>query len=173
MEVRLLIGNRGPFTNFVPARPITSYGAVDLPTYFIDLTPFVPVLTDGQPHNISLDVVSAEADHTINQNWFVSANLQVVTDPSGKPTTGKITRYDAQPFAETSITGSVGDNGDVNVTVAATRNIHIESEITSGSGKTTHVVWTQSLQYSNTQNYLDNTNIQVSLNPPGEQTTMR
>ncbi|RPD66354.1 hypothetical protein L226DRAFT_478924 [Lentinus tigrinus ALCF2SS1-7] len=141
-------------------RPITSYGAIDLPTYFIDLTPFVPVLTDGQPHNISLDVVSAEANHTINQNWFVSGNLQVVTDPSGKPTTGKITRYDAQPFAQTSITGSVGD-GDVNVTVSATRNIHIESEITSGSGKTTHVVWTQSLQYSNTQNYLDNATIQI------------
>ncbi|KAI0724017.1 peptide N-acetyl-beta-D-glucosaminyl asparaginase amidase A-domain-containing protein [Cerioporus squamosus] len=142
-------------------RPITSYGAIDLPTYFIDLTPFVPVLTDGQPHNISLDVVSAEADHTINQNWFVSGNLQVVTDPSGKRTTGKITRYDVQPFANTKITGNVGENGDVNVTVAATRNIHIESEFTSGSGKTTHVVWTQSLQYSNTQNYLDNTTIQI------------
>ncbi|RDX56537.1 hypothetical protein OH76DRAFT_1509456 [Lentinus brumalis] len=172
-EVRLLVDGRVAgvalpyaviFTGgIVPTawRPITSYGAVDLPTYFIDLTPFVPVLTDGQPHNISLDVVSAETDHTINQNWFVSGNLQVVTDPSGKPTTGKITRYDAQPFADTTITGNIGENGDVNVTVAATRNIHIESEFTSGSGKTTHVVWTQSLQYSNTQNYLDNTTIQI------------
>ncbi|KAI0748346.1 peptide N-acetyl-beta-D-glucosaminyl asparaginase amidase A-domain-containing protein [Daedaleopsis nitida] len=142
-------------------RPITSYGAIDLPTYFIDLTPFVPVLTDGQPHNISLDVVSAEDDHTINQNWFVSGSLQVVTDPSGKPTTGKITRYDAPPFAQTSVTGSVGDNGDVNITVAATRAIHIESEITSGSGKTTHVVWEQNLQYTNTQNYLDNAFVQI------------
>ena len=50
---------------------------------------------------------------------------------------------------------------DVNVTVAATRKIHIESVITSGSGKTTHVVWDQRLKYSNTQNYLDNTTIQV------------
>ena len=65
-------------------------------------------MTDGQPHNISLDVVSAEDDHTINQNWFVSGLLQVVTDPSGKPTTGKITRYDAPLFAETDTTGSVG-----------------------------------------------------------------
>ena len=144
-------------------RPITSYGAIDLPTYFLDLTPFVPVLTDGQPHNISLDVVSAEDDHTINQNWFVSGSLQVVTDPSGKPTTGKITQYNADDFAVTSTTGSVGDNGDVNVTVAATRNIHIEAEITSGSGETTHVVWSQSLQYSNTQNFLDNTFVQVRM----------
>lgn len=142
-------------------RPITSYGAIDLPTYFLDLTPFVPVLTDGQPHNISLDVVSAEDDHTINQNWFVSGLLQVVTDPSGKPTTGKITHYDAPLFAETDTTGSVGTNGDVNVTVSASRKIHIEAEVTSGSGKTTHVVWSQTLEYSNTQNYLDNTFVQI------------
>ena len=58
-------------------RPITSYGAVDLPTYFLDLTPFVPLLTDGQPHNITLSVSSVESDHTINQNWFVSGAIQV------------------------------------------------------------------------------------------------
>ncbi|KAI0362365.1 hypothetical protein OH77DRAFT_1441853 [Trametes cingulata] len=141
-------------------RPITSYGALDLPTYFIDLTPFVPVLTDGKPHNISIDVVSAESDHAINQNWFVSGNLQVVTDSSSRPTTGKITKYEASPFAVSKTTGSVGANGDVNVTVSATRNIHIEAEITSGSGKTTHVVWSQNLQFSNTQNFLDSFNIQ-------------
>jgi len=137
-------------------RPITSYGALDLPTYFIDLTPFVPVLTDGQPHNISLDVVSAETDHSINQNWFVSANLQVVTDSSSKPTRGKITKYDVQPFAQTTTTGNVAANGDTNFTVSATRKVHIESVFTSGSGKTTSVVWSQDLSYSNTQNYFDN-----------------
>lgn len=155
----------GNLTTQLFCRPITSYGAIDLPTYFIDLTPFVPILTDGQPHTFSMDVVSAEADHTINQNWFLSGNLQIVTDSSSRPTTGKITKYIASPFAVTSTTGSVGANGDVNVTVSATRNIHIESEFTSGSGKTTRVVWSQSLQYSNTQNFLDNANIQVRWAP--------
>ena len=126
------------------------------------MTPFVPLLTDGNPHNFSLDVVSAESDHAINQNWFVSGLLQVVTDPSGKPTTGQINVYQASPFAETSTTGSVGSNGDVNVTVKATRNVHIESTVVSGSGKVTNVVFSQSLSYSNTQNFLDNTFIQVS-----------
>jgi hypothetical protein len=143
-------------------RPITSYGALDLPTYFLDLTPFVPILTDGKPHNISLDVASAEADHAINQNWFVSGLLQVVEDPSGKPTTGKMTVYDAQPFAAGNSTGSLGANGDLNITVTATRNVHIESDIISGSGVHTKVVFTQNLQYSNLQQYLDNLNIQVS-----------
>ena len=57
--------------------PITSYGALDLPTYYIDLTPFVPLLADGTPHNVSLDVISAEKNHTIDDNWFLSGNIQV------------------------------------------------------------------------------------------------
>ncbi|KAJ3541852.1 hypothetical protein NM688_g6033 [Phlebia brevispora] len=142
-------------------RPITSYGALDLPTFYVDLTPFVPVLTDGQPHNISMDVVSAENDHEINQNWYLTANLQVVTDKSStKPTTGKITVYDVQPFAETTTFGSV-KNGVVSTTVTATRNIHIESDIISGSGERTHVVWLQSLSYSNVQTYRQNASVQT------------
>ncbi|THH31145.1 hypothetical protein EUX98_g3054 [Antrodiella citrinella] len=141
-------------------RPITSYGALEQPTYTIDLTPFVPILTDGHPHNISLDVVSAESDHAINQNWFVSGNLQVKLDPSNKPTTGKITVLNAPSFAVTNTTGIVADN-DVNFTVTATHNIHIEADIVSGSGARTHVVWTQNLQFSNTQNYINNSFVQL------------
>ncbi|KAJ7709902.1 peptide N-acetyl-beta-D-glucosaminyl asparaginase amidase A-domain-containing protein [Mycena rosella] len=171
-EVRLLVDNQVAgvafpypviFTGGIlpPAwRPITSYGALDLPTYFLDLTPFVPLLTDGQPHLFTIDVASAEADKTILQNWFVSGLLQVVTDSSSKPTTGNMTSYSADPFAVATITGSVGDNGDVNITVSATRKIHITSEIRSGSGHVNSVVWSQDLQYINQQNYLDNTLVQ-------------
>jgi len=141
-------------------RPITSYGALDLPTYFLDLTPFVPLLTDGKPHLFTIDVVSAEADHTILGNWYVSGLLQVITDSSSKRTTGKITSYSAQPFAETSIMGSVGDNGDVNITVTASRKIQISANILSGSGKATKATWSQNLLYINQQNYLNNAMIQ-------------
>ncbi|KAJ7940635.1 peptide N-acetyl-beta-D-glucosaminyl asparaginase amidase A-domain-containing protein [Mycena leptocephala] len=141
-------------------RPITSYGALDLPTYFLDLTPFVPLLTDGKPHLFTIDVVSAEADHTILPNWYVSGLLQVVTDSSSKRTTGKVTSYSAEPFAQTSITGSVGDNGDVNITITASRKIQISASILSGSGKATHATWSQELLYINQQNYLQNTSVQ-------------
>ncbi|KAG0707751.1 peptide N-acetyl-beta-D-glucosaminyl asparaginase amidase A-domain-containing protein [Suillus ampliporus] len=137
-------------------RPITSYGAIDLPTYFIDLTPFAPVFADGLPHNVTLDVASAEANHTLNQNWYVSGLMQVVTDPSGKPTTGKITTYDVQPYAITETTASIGGT-DVNITVKAQRSLKIESTIVSGSGTTNNVVFQQNLDYANTQYYLDNT----------------
>lgn len=58
-------------------RPITSYAALDLPTYFMDLTPFVPILADGDVHSVTIDVSSAESNHTINSNWIVSGNIQV------------------------------------------------------------------------------------------------
>ncbi|KAJ7452408.1 peptide N-acetyl-beta-D-glucosaminyl asparaginase amidase A-domain-containing protein [Mycena galericulata] len=141
-------------------RPITSYGALDLPTYFLDLTPFIPILTDGESHNFTIDVASAEADKTILPNWFVSGLLQVITDSSSKPTTGKIKSYSAEPYAETTTTGSVGDNGDVNITVTASRKIQISSSILSGSGKETNVVWSQDLTYINQQNYLDDMLVQ-------------
>ncbi|KAF9264679.1 hypothetical protein L218DRAFT_998188 [Marasmius fiardii PR-910] len=165
-EVRLLVDGRVAgvafpypvlFTGAIsPAawRPITSYGAVDLPTYFLDLTPFVPVLTDGKPHVFTIDVASAEDDHMTLQNWFVSGVLQVFVDSSSQRTTGNITTYSAEPFAETSATASVQGN-NVIITVSARRQIHIEADILSGSGVATHVVFSQELQYQNIQSYLN------------------
>lgn len=142
-------------------RPITSYGALDLPTYFLDLTPFAPIFADGLPHNVTLDVASAEVDHMLNQNWYVSGLLQVVTDPSGKPTTGGITRYDVQPYAATETSASIGGT-DVNITVRAQRSLYIEAVVISGSGQETSVVFQQYLDYTNTQYYLDDAKTQVS-----------
>lgn len=146
--------------NHINHRPIASYGAIDLPTYFLDLTPFAPVFADGLPHNVTLDVASAEANHTLNQNWYVSGLMQVVTDPSGKPTTGKITTYDVQPYATTETTASIS-GADVNITVKAQRSIKIESTIISGSGTTNNVIFQQNLDYTNTQYFLNNTYTQV------------
>lgn len=131
------------------SRPITSYGALDLPTYFLDLTPWVPLLTDGQSHNFTIDVVSAEENHAINANWYVSGLLQVVTDDSSKPTTGKVISYSAQPFSQSSVTSQPHKDGEIDVTVSMSRKVYIESTIVSGSGKTTVATWSQDTQYSN------------------------
>lgn len=118
------------------------------------------MFADGLPHTVTLDVASAEANHTLNQNWYVSGLLQVVTDPSGKPTTGKITTYDVQPYAVTETTAIIGGT-DVNITVNAQRSIKIESTVVSGSGTTNNVVFQQNLDYTNTQYYLNNAYTQV------------
>ncbi|KAJ3919138.1 peptide N-acetyl-beta-D-glucosaminyl asparaginase amidase A-domain-containing protein [Lentinula edodes] len=167
-EVRLLIdglvaGVAFPYITvfsggFIPSfwRPIGSYGTAELPTYFVDVTPFVPLLTDNSPHNFTLDVVSAEEKHTINSNWYVSGILQVILDTSFEPTIGNMTVHSASNYADTSITGFVEDFGQFNATVTAMRNIHIEADILSGSGQLTHVIWTQDLQFLNIQTYRNN-----------------
>ena len=142
-------------------RPITAYATLDLPTYYVDLSPFIPLLSDGKPHNITLDVVSAEADHEINQNWYVTANLQVVLDSSEKATTGSMTVHSAPLYASTTTTGQTNGPGDIDFTLKASRNIHIESDIITGSGTKTYVVWSQSLSYENTQTYRQNASVQV------------
>ncbi|KAH9167303.1 peptide N-acetyl-beta-D-glucosaminyl asparaginase amidase A-domain-containing protein [Lactarius sanguifluus] len=132
-------------------RPIASYGALDMPTYHLDLTPFIPILTNGQPHNITLDVSSVESDHQINQNWYLSGLLQVNLDSSTLPTTGNITLYQADDYALSTASGS--NDSDINIIVNASRSIHIEAEIIAGSGEQTKVVFTQDLEYGNVQNY--------------------
>lgn len=88
--------------------------------------------------------------------------LQVILDSSSKPTTGSMTIHSANDYADTSISGSVTTFGTFNTTVTATRSIHIESDILSGSGQHTHVVWTQDMQFSNIQTYRDNGLVEVS-----------
>ncbi|KAH9047740.1 peptide N-acetyl-beta-D-glucosaminyl asparaginase amidase A-domain-containing protein [Lactarius hengduanensis] len=132
-------------------RPITSYGAIDIPTYHLDLTPFIPILTNGQPHNITLDVASAEPDHQINQTWYLSGLLQVNLDSSTSPTTGNITLYQADDYAVSTATGS--NDGDINIIVNASRSVHIEAEIIAGSGEQTKVVFTQNLEYGNVNTF--------------------
>ncbi|KAH9015404.1 peptide-N4-(N-acetyl-beta-glucosaminyl)asparagine amidase A [Lactarius pseudohatsudake] len=132
-------------------RPITSYGALDIPTYHLDLTPFIPILTNGQPHNITLDVASAEPDHQINKNWYLSGLLQVNLDSSTSPTTGNITLYQADDYAVSTATGS--NDSDINIVVNASRSIHIEAEIIAGSGEQTKVVFTQNLEYGNVNHF--------------------
>ncbi|KAJ3813211.1 peptide N-acetyl-beta-D-glucosaminyl asparaginase amidase A-domain-containing protein [Lentinula aff. lateritia] len=170
-EVRLLIDGKVAGTAFpypvvftggiLPTawRPITSYGALDLPTYVLDVTPFVPLLTDGGAHNFTVDVISAETNGAINQNWFVSGLLQVVTASTTNPTTGNMTVYEADDFPVTSATANVASNGDVIITVTASRTIHIESDVCSDD-VCTAVVFDQSLNYSNVQTYLDGFDVQ-------------
>ncbi|KAH8982203.1 peptide N-acetyl-beta-D-glucosaminyl asparaginase amidase A-domain-containing protein [Lactarius akahatsu] len=133
------------------SRPIAPYGALDMPTYHLDLTPFIPILTNGQPHNITLDVASAEPDHQINENWYLSGLLQVKLDSSTLPTTGNITLYQAEDYALSTASGS--NDNDIDIIVNASRSIHIEAEIIAGSGEKTKVIFTQNMEYGNVQNY--------------------
>ncbi|TFK29941.1 hypothetical protein FA15DRAFT_630689 [Coprinopsis marcescibilis] len=164
-EIRLLVDGRVAgvafpyatiFTGgFVPAawKPIPAYPAHDLPTYFIDLTPFLPVLVDGKAHSFTIEVISGEEDRRILENWYVSGILQVFTHSSERPTRGRIIDYMVDQYPTTSTTGSVDAGGHVDIRVSATRNLLISSEVIDGSGRTNRVSWSQKLNFKNEQRF--------------------
>lgn len=132
-----------------------AHGTYDLPTYTVDLTPFIPLLTDGDSHIISLDVVSDEEDHSSNPNWYLSGNIQVALDRSGLPTTGSIIRYEVPPYATSQHSVVSLEQDSYNFTVDASRSLAIEAVVITGSGKKNHVVWKQDFHFNNIQTYLD------------------
>lgn len=126
----------------------------------MDVTPFLPTLTDGKTHNITLSAHGqGENGPTINSNWFVSGALHIVTGRTRLQ--GKITVYQA---SEPSILNKAwSDDGNVTVkqSVHAQRELVIQAELEGDTGKQT-VRFEQSLKYDNAQTYSDSGWVQVS-----------
>ena len=53
-------------------RPITGIGSFDLPSYDIEVTPFLGKILDGKPHEFGFQVTDAL------DVWFVDANLRLL-----------------------------------------------------------------------------------------------
>lgn len=58
-------------------RPQTSWGSYDQPTYLFDITPFLGLISDGNPHTYGISIRSAESNEQIPSGWFVTGNLQL------------------------------------------------------------------------------------------------
>jgi hypothetical protein len=76
-------------------RPIVGIGAYDLPTFEIDIAPWLPLLCDGTPHTFGLKVVgfdSAVAENigTVGDNWYVTGVVFIWLDEGSKQTTGTV-----------------------------------------------------------------------------------
>jgi Peptide N-acetyl-beta-D-glucosaminyl asparaginase amidase A len=85
-------------------RPIPSVGQLDVMPYVVDLTPFVGLLTDGQPHTIAITVANNEGF------WPVDGDLLLDQDPGTAATHGGLLRntLGQQPqtrFTQTSAGG--------------------------------------------------------------------
>uniref|UniRef100_M8AKI4 Peptide N-acetyl-beta-D-glucosaminyl asparaginase amidase A N-terminal domain-containing protein n=1 Tax=Aegilops tauschii TaxID=37682 RepID=M8AKI4_AEGTA len=84
----VLAGSVCPFPVIYPGgihpllwRPIAPIGSFNLPTYDIELTPFLGKLLDGKAHEFAFAVTNAVGV------WYVGANLHLWLDPGGTSTT--------------------------------------------------------------------------------------
>ncbi|CAN8259331.1 unnamed protein product [Cochlearia groenlandica] len=96
-------------------RPITAIGSFDLPSYDIEITPFLGSLLDGKTHKIGFSVTNA-----LNV-WFVDANLHLWLDQEKDIVEGKVLEISRSSLEVSSVSDFKGLNG--NFTMKAKRSV--------------------------------------------------
>ncbi|KAG1371529.1 peptide-N4-(N-acetyl-beta-glucosaminyl)asparagine amidase A [Cocos nucifera] len=93
------VGGHIPFAVIYPSTinpyfwsPVAAIGAFDMPSYDLDLTPFLSFMLDGRPHDIGLGVRDAQS------YWLVSANLHLWVDAWSDSVQAGLTEYIAPPI---------------------------------------------------------------------------
>ncbi|KAI3888079.1 hypothetical protein MKW92_012745 [Papaver armeniacum] len=72
-------------------RPVTAIGSFDLPSYDIEITPFLGKILDGKQHEFGFGVTNA-----LNE-WYIDANLHIWVDHESDTTTGELIRNENPP----------------------------------------------------------------------------
>ncbi|KAG8052974.1 hypothetical protein GUJ93_ZPchr0001g31159 [Zizania palustris] len=105
-------------------RPITSIGSFNMPTYDVELTPFLGKLLDGKEHELGFAVTNAQ------KSWYVDANLHLWLDPKSSATSGGLVAYNA-PKLTGSIVSKSSDSIDGEYDATASRNISATGWVSS------------------------------------------
>ncbi|KAL3848834.1 hypothetical protein ACJIZ3_010716 [Penstemon smallii] len=155
----LVIGAVWPFTviytggvNPLLWRPISGIGSFDLPTYDIEVTPFLGLILDGKTHKFEFGVTNA-----LNV-WYIDANLHLWLDKKSERTQGKLLKYNASPLSLSLLSKFTGFDG--NFVTNVSRSIRSSGYVKSSHG----VIKTKSIQefkYSNVMALGNEGNLQV------------
>lgn len=145
-------------------RPIVGIDAFDIREHEIDITPFLPLLCDGDQHTFTIrvaglrddGVASATLTEKVNENWYVTGKVFVwLDDDENSITTGTSPRVRACKPA-ISVSRSVGQNSTgTNETLLYDTTVSRKflTSATVNSAKSSGVVtWSQTLSYSNKGN---------------------
>ena len=135
-------------------RPTPGVQALNFMPYRVDLTPFAGQLSDGQPHEVAVQVAGA------NGYFAATGALLVYRDAHAKQVTGKITRNTLVGQAATPTIGSTlatASNGDISgdITTRIDRHFVIEGYANTSHGRITSTV-TQNTGFDDTQTFTIN-----------------
>eukprot|EP01018_Ginkgo_biloba_P001121 Gb_22821 [translate_table: standard] len=127
--------------------PVVGIGAFDLPTYDLEVTPFVGQLSDGKHHTFGLGVTDAISA------WFVDANLHLWLDKETTQTKGMLMEYQAPAFQPSLVSNFEGLDGSFQT--FAERKVFYSGWVESTQGNlTTHVL--QKFKYTNLMTFENN-----------------
>ncbi|KAI7962979.1 hypothetical protein MJO28_001073 [Puccinia striiformis f. sp. tritici] len=156
-------------------RPIAGIGAFDAPTYILDISPFIPYLSDSKAHNFTMMVEGQGENRSINSEWIFSGSVFMTLDPSGARTTGDIISYstDSNTTVDPSPKGlnfspDTDSNDSINFVTESYRKLSISSILITGSGEPRLVKFEQDFSYMNEQSWIPRGDYQsVSLSSKG------
>ncbi|KAK2065258.1 hypothetical protein LY76DRAFT_499957 [Colletotrichum caudatum] len=141
-------------------RPLVGLDAFDLREHEIDITPWLPVLSDGQEHTFKIKVAGIAdqgnrvfVNTTVGNFWVVSGKVFLWLDEEGSITTGKppmvsVSDPDIQISGRVIGKNATGANETLAFNLYVTRRISVKGEVISKKG-TSSPEWTQSLSYTN------------------------
>ncbi|KAJ6846960.1 peptide-N4-(N-acetyl-beta-glucosaminyl)asparagine amidase A-like [Iris pallida] len=93
------VGGHIPFAVIYPGAinpsfwsPVASIGAFDMPSYYLEVTPFLSLLLDGQKHRFGLGVRDAQP------YWLVTANLHLWIDQFSDSCKAELVQYNLPPL---------------------------------------------------------------------------
>lgn len=155
--------------------PVVGIDAFELREYEIDITPFLPLLCDGQSHTFEMKVVGLDEDWNatarlskgVESNWVLSGKIFIWRDEDeGAVTTGSIPQLSIEDptIAVTRhiTTNSTGSNETLSYSTSIQRHLSISSSLTTASG-TIEVSWTQTLNHTDIGQFLNFGNIQSNI----------
>ncbi|KAL5115050.1 hypothetical protein ACEQ8H_007092 [Pleosporales sp. CAS-2024a] len=153
-------------------RPVVGIDAFDLKEDEIDITPFVPLLSNGKSHTFEIRVLGIDDDgqgngqltQQINSNWVVTGKVFVWTGGNATSTTGSIPTISAPaPSIQLYSAKKQSANGTVmalEYSIQVSRKLSVKTIIDSAEGPTT-LSWKQDLSFSNVGTLSNGGNDQV------------
>ena len=141
-------------------RPIVGIDAFDLREDEIDITPWLPLLCDGNAHAFDIKIAGIDDDgkgngqlsESVGSYWVVTGKVFIWLDPEGSITTGTQATISA-PHPSIQLSSSVGKttngtNETLTVDVQVQRQLSIQSTVKTANS-TINPSWQQNLTYSN------------------------
>lgn len=141
-------------------RPIVGPDAFDLKEHEIDITAWLPLLSDGSNHTFTIYVAGllddngadATVTQTVGSSWYVTGKIFLWLDDEGSVTTGSapvVEAADPVIYVSHSLTqNATGANETLTYDTEVSRFYKVSSTVISQNSSST-VSWTQSLTYSN------------------------
>jgi hypothetical protein len=132
-------------------RPIPSVQTLNFVPYRVDLTPFAGVLSNGQPHQVAVQVFNA------NHYFLVAASLLLDLDAGASQVTGAVTRNTLAAVPPLSVDEDLTTAADGSVTgtvsTVSRRSFTLAGYVETSRGRVETTV-RQSLSFSNDQDFV-------------------